>query len=248
MHTEYHAWESPALGRKAELKVYGNWGRPILAFPCAGGTFYEFEDFGMPGVIAPFLDSGAVKVYAVGSIDSETWLANDRPAGERAQRHEAYRRYIIDEVIPFIHGHQQSTNPITAYGCSLGGYHAMNFYLRHPDVFDSTIALSGVYRLSHFVGDYNDDNVYFNSPLSYLPNLDDPWYLENYRRGKIIACCGQGAWEHECLNDTRALGEIFQRKGIPAWIDIWGVDVHHDWPWWKKQLPFFLGNLLESGR
>ena len=56
-----------------------------------------------------------------------------------------------------------------------------------------------------FVGDYVDDNVYFNSPLLFLPNLNDPWYLEQYRQSQIIVCVGQGAWEEPMLADARAL-------------------------------------------
>ena len=26
-------------------------------------------------------------------------------------------------------------------------------------------------------------------------------------------------------------------------IDFWGGDVNHDWPWWKKMLPYFLEKL-----
>ncbi|NLB08307.1 MAG: esterase, partial [Clostridiales bacterium] len=27
-------------------------------------------------------------------------------------------------------------------------------------------------------------------------------------------------------------------------IDYWGYDVHHDWPWWRIQMPYFLGNIV----
>jgi esterase/lipase superfamily enzyme len=30
---------------------------------------------------------------------------------------------------------------------------------------------------------------------------------------------------------------------VPAWFDYWGYDVNHDWPWWRRQLPYFLGKL-----
>ena len=118
-----------------------------------------------------------------------------------------------------------------------------NFFFRHPDVFDALIALSGVFQLADFVGDYVDDNVYFNSPLLYLPGLSDPWYLERYRRSQIVVCVGQGAWEDGMLADTRALKAILSSKSIPAWIDFWGHDVNHDWPWWRRQMPYFLGHL-----
>ena len=95
-----------------------------------------------------------------------------------------------------------------------------------------------------FIGDYTDDNVYFNSPLYYLANMEDPWYLEKYRRSKIVICAGQGAWEEAMNADISALGRILESKSVPAWIDLWGYDVNHDWPWWRQQLPYFLGKLL----
>jgi esterase/lipase superfamily enzyme len=128
----------------------------------------------------------------------------------------------------------------------MGGYHATNFFFRHPDIFDSVISLSGIFQLKMFVGDYVDDNVYFNSPLLYLPNLEDTWYLEKYRRSQIIICAGQGAWEDSMNADIRELKSILEAKNVPAWIDLWGQDVNHDWPWWQKQLPYFLTWLLEQ--
>jgi len=50
---------------------------------------------------------------------------------------------------------------------------------------------------------------------------------------------------HEAYDrlDSRDLQEICRAKAIPAWIDIWGHDVNHDWPWWYKQMNHFLGHL-----
>ena len=84
---------------------------------------------------------------------------------------------------------------------------------------------------------------FINSPLSYLSGMDDPWYLDLYRRSKIIVCVGQGAWEDEAIEDTRYLDFLFREKSVPAWIDYWGYDVKHDWPWWYKQMNHFLGCL-----
>ena len=125
----------------------------------------------------------------------------------------------------------------------MGGYHAGNFFFRHPDLFDAVITLSGLFQLRKFVGDYMDDIVYFNSPLLFLPNMTDEKILEQYRRSKIIICSGQGAWEEEMVADARAMGRVLSEKGIPAWVDLWGQDVNHDWPWWQKQLPYFLRQL-----
>ena len=38
--------------------------------------------------------------------------------------------------------------------------------------------------------------------------------------------------------------ELLWSKGIPHDLDMWGHDVDHDWPWWRKMLPYALGKLL----
>jgi len=68
--------------------------------------------------------------------------------------------------------------------------------------------------------------------------------MELYRNSNIIICVGQGAWEDELLASTRELDAVLREKNIPAWIDYWGYDVNHDWPWWRKKMPYFLGNVL----
>jgi esterase/lipase superfamily enzyme len=88
-----------------------------------------------------------------------------------------------------------------------------------------------------------DENVYLNSPLAYLPNLSDPWYIDQYRQSSIIICSGQGGWEGPMLEDAYAMIHLLEQKGIPGWVDIWGYDVNHDWPWWRKMMPYFLSKL-----
>jgi esterase/lipase superfamily enzyme len=251
MHTEYHKWWSPSLGQDMELKVYGHFGKPVIVFPAQGGRFYEYEDFGMVEAIRSFIDAGRIKLFTLDSIDNQSWANWSAHPADRARRHQDYDRYIINEVAPFIRQHcGGDTGPdgygpkCLATGVSMGAYHAANFFFRHPDVFNALIALSGLYQLSMFVGDYSDDNVYFNSPLAYLPNLHDPWYIDQYRQSQIVVCCGQGAWEDAMLADTYTLKRILEHKQIPAWIDIWGHDVNHDWPWWRKMAPYFLEHLV----
>ena len=64
-----------------------------------------------------------------------------------------------------------------------------------------------------------------------------------YRESRIILCVGQGAWEEDLLASTRRMDRLLREKGIPAWVDYWGFDVDHDWPWWRKQLPYFVDSL-----
>ena len=247
MHRETHTWFSPHLAQDMTLNVYGHWGAPLMVFPCSRGRYFDYEGLGMIDAIAGFIDRGQVKLFCVDSIDAQSWYRFDRPPAERNDRHEAYDRYIVDEVVPFVRNHcGQSDARVMANGCSMGAYHAVNFYLKHPDVFAGTIALSGLYRLDRDEFGLRDEDlpaVYFNSPLAYLAGLSDNWYLEYYRQGRMIVCAGQGAWEEDALADTRHLDTLCRNKGIPAWFDYWGHDVNHDWPWWYRQMNYFLGRL-----
>ena len=242
MNVEEHHWHSDALGHEMWLKVYGHAGRPVVAFPSQDGRYWDWESWGMVDAIDHLLDGGRMRLVAVDSIDWQSWTDQASPPGDRARRHEAYDRYLAHEVAPFVRSHTGADRAWTA-GASMGAYHALNTVLRHPDLFDGTVAMSGLFRLRHFIGDYVDDAVYFHSPLHYLPNLDDPWYLDRLRAASIAVVVGQGAWEDEMLEDTRELEAQFRAKGIPAIVDYWGHDVNHDWPWWRVMLPQYLERL-----
>lgn len=133
---------------------------------------------------------------------------------------------------------------ILTTGCSLGALHAVNFMFRWPDLFNGTIGLSGIYSSKWYFGGYMDDLVYNNSTIDYLDQMpaDHP-YVEKYRHCDIVLCCGQGDWEQEAQQDTRRMQELLGYKNIPAWIDYWGGDAVHDWPWWRKQFPYFISRL-----
>jgi len=248
MHIEHHQWHSDHLGRDMDLKVYGHWGQPFIVFPCSRGRYFDYEGMGMIDAVAGFINAGKIKLYCVDSVDEASWYNFVVAPAQRNARHEDYDRYIVKEVVPFIRHHCRSPRArVMANGCSMGAYHAVNFFLKHPDAFEGTIALSGLYRLDRpefQLSAAELPDVYFNSPLSYLAGMADSWYLDQYRRSQIIVCVGQGAWEEEAIEDTRYLDDLFREKSVPAWIDYWGHDVNHDWPWWYKQMNYFLGHLF----
>ena len=243
MNIEYHRWWSPNLGQDMELKVYGSDGKGVIVFPTAQGRFYEYEDFDMIDACRAFIDAKKIKLFTVDSVDNQSWYNYDMNPDERARRYDDYSKYVMREVVPFVQTHGTTYPKLMITGCSVGATHATNFFFKHPDVFDTLLALSGLYSAWHFLGDYMDETVYYHFPLSYLPGLNDTWYLEQYRKSTIVFCVGQGAWEHQSLPDTQAMQTILEQKEIPAWVDIWGPDVYHDWSWWRKQIAYFLGHL-----
>ena len=249
MQTHYEKWYSPALGRDMELKVYGHGGKPVMYIPCQDGRFFDFENFGMTGAWAPFIESGQATVFAIDTLDTETWSNKGGNPYWRIRRHEAWMRYLTDEVIPYIRNYcrdfgWQVDPGVMAFGCSLGATHAVNLYFRFPQLFDGLLALSGLYNADYGFDGYMDEAVYLNSPVHYLPNMpSDHPFLSLYREHRAVICVGQGDWE--LPDSTRELHHILLNKGIPAWVDYWGYDVQHDWPWWFKQVAYFVPELLK---
>ncbi len=249
METQYRKEYSPALGREMECKIYGHRGRPILFIPCQDGRFFDFEDFNMAGVLAPWIESGQIMVFAIDTVDRESWSDKSGDPYWRVRRYEQWIAYITDEMVPFMRTLANQCNGwtgepgIMVFGCSLGATHAVNLYFRRPDLFDRLLALSGIYTADYGFDGYMDEVVYRNSPIHYLSNMpaDHP-FIPLYNQKRAVICVGQGAWEQP--DTTYRLRDIFLAKGIHAWVDIWGFDVNHDWPWWYKQAEYFLPYLL----
>lgn len=240
MQREIHGWWSPSLNKHMEIAVYGHYGFALLMIPTAAADYLEYERFYLMDVIGDFINGGKVKVFSINSISMESWLNKDMHPRHRSMRHQQYNDYIYNEVIPFIHNHCGGRVMTITSGASVGALHSANLLFRRPDLIDGTIAMSGVYDLKYYTEGYYDDDVYFNSPMDYLPNLNDDWYL-SHLRGKqhINILTGSGAYESP--DRSRDLSNVLNAKGIPHFLDVWGHDMTHDWPTWRKMLPHILG-------
>lgn len=249
MEVRYFKHYSSHLNRDMEFKVYGHGGRSVLFIPCQGGRFFDFENFHMTEHWTPWIESGQCTVYAIDSIDLESIAATNLDCRTRTENHERWYRYVIEEMVPMIRhlssqrlGYQEE---LMVFGCSMGATHAANLFFRRPDIFDRVFAISGLYELSSFFGEYMDDLLYQNSPEIYLANMpEDHPYISMYNSRKILIVVGQGAWEDELKASTGRLKEILERKGICAQVDFWGHDVNHDWPWWYKMVSHYVPQLI----
>ena len=246
MQIRYYKEYSRFLNRFMEFKVYGHAGRPILIFPCQSGRFYDWEDRNMCNLAAPWIDAGKLQIITADSIDPESW-DNHGPCRPRIEMQERWYNYVCEELTPRLLEINREQGPdhagqVLVGGASMGGGHAVNFFLRRPDLFNGTIALSGLYSSGMFFGDYMDDLVYRNSPCDYMRNFPEnhPYKKLFAKADKFILCCGQGQWEEELLASTKELQAILESKDIHPFVDIWGTDVSHDWYWWEKQWVYFL--------
>ena len=108
---------SPALGRDMECKVYGHKGRPVLFIPCQDGRFYDFENFHMTDTWAPWIESGKVMVFAIDTVDQETWSDTKGDPYWRIRRYEQWLDYITDELVFFVTSWSDTKTPRSALLC-----------------------------------------------------------------------------------------------------------------------------------
>jgi esterase/lipase superfamily enzyme len=209
----HHRLYSEAIGADGNVVVHGHYGRPVLVFPSEGGSAWDYESNGMVGAVGGLLEAGRVKLYCVDAFDS----------GERSR----YESWIIDEVVPFIHGDLGGHQDILATGSSMGAFHAANFVLRRADLIPAAICLSGNYEfgLTGEVASFHGDHL--------------DWIRS---RASFLLVCGQGMWEDTtgALESTKHLAHLLGEKSIRHELDLWGHDVPHDWPSWRAQIAHHL--------
>jgi len=235
MKRDYRKWFSPALDRDMELLVFGDRGTPVLVYPTSKGRFYQWEDFGMIDHLAGRIEEGWLQLWCADSVDSESFYNKTRPAQERAARHLAYERYVVDEVLPAI----RAENPVDyliAIGASFGALHAVTLATRRPGIVRKAIGLSGAYDTSRWLDGLREGDAYFVNPLAFLPNLNDERYLEPLRATEIVIATGH---DDRNADDSRRLAALLQQKGVPASLHIWDGWAH-DWPYWKEMVDVFL--------
>jgi len=238
MDREIHTWYSPALQKEMPIAVYGHYGFALLMIPTAAADYLEYERFELIEPLRTFIDQGKMKVFSINSINMESWMNKPMEGAHKAIRHNQFNQYVWEEVIPFIQNTTSVETPIITSGASFGALHAMNLFLKRPDLIKGVIAMSGVYDLMEYSDGYYDEQVYFNSPIHYIPNLTDHQLLEKIRSGKIIIATGSG--NHEDPNANNRFSGVLHSKSIPHELSVWGNDIHHDWPTWKKMLPHFI--------
>jgi esterase/lipase superfamily enzyme len=216
-----------------ELLVFGHGGAGVLVFPTSMGRFYQYEDFGMVDALRHHLEQGWIQLFCVDSVDEESWYNTGIHPHDRAVRHNQYEAYILQEALPFVADRNHS-GYLMLTGNSFGAYHAVNFTLKHPELVNRVIAISGAYSVPGPLWGYYDDAIYFNSPVAYLPNLQDERYLGPLRRQVDMRIVVGGPGDI-CHDGTMQFAGIMAAKGLPHTLDIW-EPAWHDWPWWRQMI------------
>ena len=236
MHREYHQWHSPLLDREMELLVHGHAGARVLVFPPRVGRFYDYENKGMVDSMRHQLESGALQLFCVDSVDADGLYCDWKTPVDRIAYHLQFEDYILTEVLPF----SLKLNPdprLIAHGCSLGAFHAVNIALRHPHLFQRIVAFSGRYDLTSVPTDfhdlfhgYYDDRIYYNTPSHYLPGITDETILAQIRRMEITLVVGE---DDPFIENTRTLSRVMWEKGIWHAMHVWWGRAHR-FRYWRQ--------------
>lgn len=234
---------SRALGRDVHLWQYGHYGRPVIAFPTAGGFAHEWQQNGMIDALGDLIRAGRLKLYQPETNICRTWTGDGTPQ-ERLARHEAYEHFVAEELTAHIEEDCSAPRArIGLAGASMGALYAANLALKHPERFDRALCMSGRYATQAFLGDYRGLDAYYSTPLDYVWNLGGDALRRIQAHTHLTLVVGRGRFEGRCIAETVALARACAHVGIPHHLDLWGHDVAHSWRWWHRQARFHLGQL-----
>ncbi len=235
-------WYSDRLEQEVTLARWGDFGRPVLLFPTAGGDAEEVERFLMIEALGGLLADGRIKVYSVDSIAGRSWLDENDPRHSMWLQNQ-YDSFVTNEVVAAIRADSGDSGiEIISAGASIGAFWALEVITRHPDIFCAAVCMSGSYDYTDRLHGHWSEDFYFSSPLHFLPNMGDSWELEALRRRFILLAYGGGRWENP--DESWRVAHILGDKGIPNRVDPWGPEYDHDWPAWREMLPLYLDKLV----
>lgn len=235
MNEHYVRWYTPYLSRDFEMLTFGHAGYPVVLFPTSLGRYYQAKDFGLVESVRPLLEAGKIRLYCPDGVDEHSWYNKALHPADRIRTHLAYERVILADVVSRVR-HETRSARLCVAGASFGGYHAMNFAMRHPEIAGYCISLSGAFDIKPFLDGYYDDNAYFNNPVDYVPNITDPAILMQARRMGIVLGTGD---RDNCRDRNLHFSHLLNRQGIPHFLDD-RRECGHDWPYWREMLPHYL--------
>lgn len=230
------------MGRRMHLWCHGHFGPPLLVFPSASGMAHEWEAHGMVEALGDLIGAGRLKLYCTESNVSEAWTRRERHPAERIGLHRRFEQYVVEELVPHIRADCRSDSiPIGVSGTSLGALYSANFALKWPATFRFALCMSGRYDVSWLTDGFVNEDIYYANPLAYLPGLEGERLQAVRDNARLVVVCGQGKWEDGNVEDTIRFCNLLQQKEIPHQRELWGHDVSHEWPWWRRQARLYLG-------
>jgi esterase/lipase superfamily enzyme len=221
---------------------------PVVLFASAGGDSLEAERLQMVAALAPLLDSGKIKVFAVDGTAMRVLLAGTAAPDVRIQAAHTFDEWVVTGLGAHVRRDcENDAVELLACGCALGAASALQALLRDPQLFRGAIGLSGTYDLLPWLtagqargadaGDGADV-----SPLHGLGWLPDGAQLKRLRQRPVTLACTAG--DYDDAPATEAMAEQLRGRGIATRTDVWGPQFHFGFSSWCQMLPRFVGDWL----
>jgi enterochelin esterase-like enzyme len=223
--------ESAILGQTRRLIAYTPPGYEGESLPCLylqdGVAYYRIAR--LPLVLDKLLEEGAIRPAHLVFIEP----------GDRFKEYSfnsGYRRFFIEELLPFIEERLEVSEERLLMGASLGGLVSATLALERPDLFSALIAQSGA-----FLGTPEERDHYRSKESWLLDEVErhEPkplrWYLE----------CGRFEW---LLDANRKLAAALKEKGYGLEYEYRERNAGHNWVSWRNGLSGALRFALAAGR
>src|ERR1700744_3995457 len=234
-------WYSERVQTDVPVVRWGAYGTPVLLFPTAGGDAAEIERNGLVNACGPLLAEGRIKIYSVDSVAGRAMVAKTHSPEHRLWLLNQFHELVRWEVVPAIHadlgGHAAD---IIASGASIGAFNSVAVLSRYPDVFGAAVGMSGSYQIEKFYDGAWTQDLYYASPMQFVPNLGGP-QLDRLRQRWAILASGEGEWEN--VESSWQMAEVLGDMGVPNRVDNWGPRWDHQWHTWRAMLPQYLREL-----
>lgn len=216
--------ESQFLKEERSLRIYLPPGyNEVLSYPvvyCQDGE--EFFNFGRIATYANqlILDEGIEPFIVVGiEVDVKKRTAEYAPFGDR---HEAYVRCIMEEIIPFVEQkYRARADDRVLAGDSLGGSMSLHLSLLYPGEFPRIISLSGAYY------EESQEIIARASALGWL----DVFMIVGLQENEYET--DHGTFDFVDLN--RRTRDLLTERG--ATVRYAEKEGKHLWGFWQKELP-----------
>lgn len=221
-----HRLDSRALGQQRRVNVYAPAGTEGVRLPAVlvqdGTAFFRL------GRLAAALDAAVAK--GLPPLRLVFLEPVDRSSEYRFS--EAYRSFVLDEVVANIAGLAGPTAELYLLGASLGGLASASLALAAPETFSGVASFSGAFLGSPDRPDpYTSRDEWVRSVIGSGVPLPDRWFI------------GTGTLEWLHGPNERLAGALQQAGATVAYLE---RPAGHNWPNWRDMIGPALAHLTGS--
>jgi S-formylglutathione hydrolase FrmB len=271
---------SAALGRETRVRALtpgrdhaaGDEPLPVLFLLHGGGADSDQSNWTDRG-LAEALTDGLPLIVVMPDGGKGGWYS-DWLRPDSAEGPQRWEQYHVGELLPFVRSHlgTRTDRAGTAIaGLSMGGFGAVHYAARHPDLFGFAAAFSGAVDLRHpgigkvvrvspqimggrrgdIFGEHVDDEAVWRAgnPVDLAANLATVTVELRTGNGKRGGPLGDGpegdTQEAGVSQATATLHRRLAELGIPHVYDDYGPGAH-TWPYWDSALAATLPGVLAT--